>query len=43
MNQFKGNWITTKNERGNFFLPHWDLNHGPLELSASVIPMTYTD
>ena len=25
------------------FSPQWDLNHGPLELKASVLPMRYTD
>ena len=29
--------------KGKFFLPHWDLNHGPLELKASVLPMSYSD
>ena len=32
-----------KNERGIFFLPHLDLNHGPLEPRASVLPMSYSD
>ena len=32
-----------KNERENSFLPHRDLNHGPLEPKASVLPMSYTD
>ena len=31
-----------KEERGKFFLFHRDLNHGPLELKASVLPMSYT-
>ena len=31
-----------KTERG-FFLPHQDLNQGPLEPKASVLPMSYTD
>ena len=35
--------ITFKNKRGNFFLPHQDLNNGPLEPKASVLPMSYTD
>ena len=26
-----------KSERGNFFLPHRDLNHGPLQPIASVL------
>ena len=29
-----------KNIGGNLFLPHRDLNHGPLEPSASVLPMS---
>ena len=32
-----------KNERGKLFLPHWDLNHGPLKSKASVLPMSYTE
>ena len=35
--------IITQNKRGNFFLPHWNLNHGLLEPRASVLPMSYTD
>ena len=35
--------ITAHNERENNFLPHQDLNHGPLELKASVLPMSCTD
>ena len=31
-----------KNERGNF-IPHQDLNHGPLEPIASVLTMSYAD
>ena len=30
-----------KKERGIFFLPHWYLNHGPLEAKASGLPMRY--
>ena len=30
------------NKRGPFFAPHPDLNHGRLELTASVLPMSYT-
>ena len=26
-----------------FFFHHQDLNHGPLELRASVLPMSYAD
>ena len=29
-----------KNKRGTFF-PNWDLNHSPLELEASVLPIGY--
>ena len=25
------------------FSPHWDLNHDPLELKASVLPMSFAD
>ena len=32
-----------KNESGNFFLPLWDLNYGPLEPEASVPTMCYSD
>ena len=32
-----------KHERGNFFSPHRDLNHGPLEPKASVLQMSYID
>ena len=35
--------LQLKNERGNFFLLHHDLNHGPLRLIASVLPMSFTD
>ena len=31
-----------KNERGIFFLPHWDLNQGLLQPKASGLPMSYT-
>ena len=34
--------IQLKNER-NFFFPNWDLNCSPLELNASVLPMSYVD
>ena len=27
-----------KKERGKFFLPHWDLNHGPPEPKVSELP-----
>ena len=32
-----------KNQRGNNFLTHQDFNHVPLEMKASVLPMTYAD
>ena len=32
-----------KSERGIFFLPHQDLNQGPMQPKASVLPMSYTD
>ena len=32
-----------KIESGIFFLPHWDLNHGPLEQRARVLPISYAD
>ena len=35
--------LQLKYERGNFFLSHWDLNHGPLELKASELPMSKAD
>ena len=35
--------ITTQKQRGNFLLPHQDLNDGPLEPIASVLPMRYAD
>ena len=43
MNEFKGIWQSwrLKNERGNFFISHWDLKHSPLELKASVLLMNY--
>ena len=31
-----------KNERGKLFFPRRDLNHGPLELKASVLPMSFS-
>ena len=31
--------ITTQKESGKMFLPHRDLNHGPLELKTCVLPM----
>ena len=27
-------------KRGNFFIPHFDLNHGPLEPKANVLSMS---
>ena len=30
-----------KNERGNFFLPPLDLNHGTLEPKVSVLRLSY--
>ena len=30
-------------QRGQMFIPHQDLNHGPLQLNASVLPMSYTN
>ena len=35
--------ITIQKRKRNFFLPHRDLNHAPLELKASVLPMSYAD
>ena len=32
-----------KNQRGNFFIIHPDLNQGPLELKATVLPISYAD
>ena len=32
-----------KNDRRIFFLPYRDLNHGPTEPKASVLPMNYAD
>ena len=29
-----------KKQRGTFFLPHWDLNHCPLEPKPCVLPMS---
>ena len=36
----KNHISNTKEEK---VLPHWDLNHGPLEPKASVLPMSYAD
>ena len=35
--------ITTQKWKRNFFVPHLDLNHGPLTLKASMLPMSYAD
>ena len=32
-----------KKERWKFFHPHRDLNQGPLDLKASVLPMSFSD
>ena len=31
--------ITTQTKEEKLFSPQWDLNHGPLELKASVLPI----
>ena len=39
-----GNYeIMTQNRERKIFLFHWDLNRGPLEPIASVLPMSYAN
>ena len=35
--------MITQKQKRKIFLAHWDMNFGPLEPKASVLPMRYTD